>query len=371
MTVHAGKLERWLGQEKIELLQSQMRGWYGPPINIRDVPGSLWITGDGDFVGDFERGSFASALDNLRDHLKQFWARVDRERSFREHAFGVGFTSISDALSRSSQGFGQALGGSIVKVGATGNVLHGNSLWAATGNPPAGGAASAAPAGASPTKTTTGALAFDNPSTGTLHLIGADFACTVVNLTLLLYDRLFHVIKTMNSTAAEAVSGIPTRYQSTVPADSNYAGGNFVFPEVVTTLGATAHNWTGTYTDQAGVASTFQSGTGLASVAAQRVDLISGWFLGLESGDTGVKAITAMTCSALVATGAINYVMAHPIGIMAFPVINSLLPFDWLTNRQLAPRIFNDACLALMELPKPVITAATYQGMLHAVSAAP
>jgi len=53
---------------------------------------------------------------------------------------------------------------------------------------------------------------------------------------------------------------------------------------------------------------------------------------------------------------------------MSFPVINSILPFDWLTNRQLAPRIFNDACLAFYEISKPATTATGYHGMIYAVS---
>ena len=35
-----------------------------------------------------------------------------------------------------------------------------------------------------------------------------------------------------------------------------------------------------------------------------------------------------------------------------------------------AKRIFNDAALALFELPKPATTATTYNGMLYATSAA-
>ncbi|WP_311965189.1 hypothetical protein, partial [Acinetobacter baumannii] len=62
-------------------------------------------------------------------------------------------------------------------------------------------------------------MAFDNPSSGTLHLIGADFSASVANNAVMLYDRIFDVAKTMNSTATEAVTGVPTRYQSTVWTD--------------------------------------------------------------------------------------------------------------------------------------------------------
>jgi hypothetical protein len=374
MAIHAQKLERWLGADKIAHLQSSMAGWYGPPINIGDCPGSVWITADGDFIGDFGRGGFASALDHLRDHLKQFWRRVEIERGFSEYQFGVGFTSISDALARSSGGNGQLINGNVGKVGSTGVVGVASSLWRNGTNPPAGAAGSAAPGGRSPTSATTGAMAFTNPSSGTLHLVGADFSSSVINNAVMIYDRIFDVAKTMNSTATEAVTGVPTRYQSTTSTAADYIGGNFLFIEVGgTALAATAHNWTVcTYTDQANAASTLPSITGNSGAITDRFDMpVNSWFCPLEAGDVGIKALTQMQCSAAVATGLINFVIGHPITNMAFPVINSLLPYDWLTARNQAPRIFNDAALALFELPKPATSATTYSGLLYATSAAP
>jgi hypothetical protein len=55
---------------------------------------------------------------------------------------------------------------------------------------------------------------------------------------------------------------------------------------------------------------------------------------------------------------------------MSFPVINSMLPFDWLTNRDQAPRIFDSACIAFLEPLKPATTATTYTGRLVSTSAA-
>jgi hypothetical protein len=97
---------------------------------------------------------------------------------------------------------------------------------------------------------------------------------------------------------------------------------------------------------------------------------VNTWFAPLASGDVGIMDLAQMQCSAIVATGALNFVIGHPIGVMAFPVINSLLPFDWLTNRSQAPRIFDNACLALLELPAPATTATTYNGIIYATSAA-
>jgi hypothetical protein len=372
--VHAQRLERWLGAEKMERLSAQMRGWYGPPINLRDVPGSVWVNGDGDFVGDFGGGFFASARDHFFEHVKRIERGLITPPGLREACLAVGFTSISDALARASSGEGQLLNGNITKTGPTGVVNVASSLWRVGASPQAGVTPSAAPGGNAPTKATQGAMAFNNPATGTLHLTGADMSASVINNAVMLYDRIFHVAKTMNSAATEAVTGVPTRYQNTTPTDPEYIGGNFLFVEVGgTALPATAHNWTVcTYTDQANAASTLPSLVGNASAIVDRLDHpVNSWFAPLEAGDVGIKALTQMQCSAAVATGLINFVIGHPIGVMSFPVINSLLPFDWITNRNLAPRILNDACLAMLELPKPSTTSTVYNGMIYATRATP
>lgn len=363
--IHAGRMERWLGAEKVSHLQRCMRGWYGRPICLLDVPGSVWVTADGDFVGTFNRGWFDSAL----DAFERFWIASGKP----QHGYAnAGFASISDALARASAGNSQRR--QINKVGPTGVVGATSSLWRVGPQPAAGSAGAAAPGGTAHVDSNTGGVLFNNPASGTLHLVGADFAASVINNSLMVYDRLFSVAKTMNSTATEAVTGVPTRYQSTTATDADYIGDNFGFIEVGgTALAATAHNWTTcTYTDQAGAASTLPSVTGNSAAIVDRLDQpLQQWFVPLESGDTGIGAWTQMQCSAAVATGAINFCIGHPLGFMSFPVINSLLPFDWLTNRDQAPRIFDDACIAFMEPLKPATGTCTYTGRFQMTSAAP
>lgn len=380
-SIHSGRLERWLGTEKVERLAGYMRNgggpgvrWYGQPINIRDVPGSVWITPDGDFVGEFERGSYDSALDSFARHVRNLWESAGKPVYRPDPCFNVGFTSISDALSRASSGNAQMLHGNIAKTGPTGVVGSASSLWRVGPQPTAGSAGASAPGGTAHASSNTGAMSYANPSSGTLHLTGADFSSSVINNSIMLYDRLFSVAKTMNSSATEAVSGAPARYTSSSTTATDYAGGNFLFIEVGgTALAATAHNWAScVYTNQAGTTSvTLPTVAGISGAIVDRFDMpLNTWFCPLATGDTGVKALTTMKCDAAVATGAINFVIGHPIGIMSFPVINSLLPFDWLTNRLQAPRIFDSACLALFELPKPTTTATTYTGLIYATAAA-
>lgn len=366
--IHAQRIERWLGAEKIAHLESCMRGWYGRPICLLDVPGSVWITADGDFVGTFNRGGFGSALDALEDYMRRLWREAGRPQYGYANA---GFSSISDALSRASQGYSQRR--QINKVGPTGVVGVTSTLWRVGPQPAAGSAGAAAPSGTAHVSSDTGAVAYSNPASGTLHLVGADFAASVVSNSLLLYDRLFSVAKTMASTSTEAVTGVPTRYQSTTATDPDYIGDNFGFIEVGgTALAATAHNWTTClYTDQANASSTLPSVTGNSAGIVDRLDQpAQQWFVPLESGDVGIKAWTQMQCSASVATGAINFCIGHPLGFMSFPVINSLLPFDWLTNRDQAPRVFDNACLAFLEPLKPATTATTYTGRFQLTGAA-
>jgi len=365
---HAQQVETWLGREKIEHLQQCMRGWYGRPICLLDVPGSLWITADGDFVGHVNGGQFASALDYFETRLKRVWNAL----STPQYGYcNAGFASISDALSRASQGYSQRR--PFNKIGPTGVVGVTSSLWRVGPQPAAGVAPGAAPGGTAFSSSTTGALAFANPASGTNHLVGADASASVINNSLLVYDLIFGVVKTMASTATEAVTGVPTRYQSTTATDADYIGDNFGFIQVGgTALAATAHNWTTClYADQDNASSTLPSLTGNSGAIVDRLDHpVQQWFAPLASGDVGIKAWTQMQCSASVATGVIWFMIGHPLGFMSFPVINSMLPFDWLTNRDQAPRVFDSACIAFLEPLKPATTATTYTGRLVTTSAA-
>lgn len=381
-STHSGRLERWLGADRIEQLSNNMRHgggrdtkWYGPPIHLIDVPGAVRITGDGDFIGHLPRGGFFSAADALGEHFRRLWKEAGKPLYIPDAVFGVnsgGFASISAALARASAG-NKVPFLSWQKTGPTGVANAASTLWRVGAMPAAGAAGSAAPGGRAPTDATTGGYPFTNPSSGFLHLTGADFSASVINNALMLYDRIFDVAKTMNSTATESVTGVPTRYQSFTATDQDYAGGNFLFIEIFTALPATAHNWTVClYRDESNNdAQTLPSVVGISSGIIDRFDMpVSTWFCPLATGDTGIADLNQMQCSAAVATGAINFVIGHPIGIMSFPVINSLLPFDWLTNRDQTPRIFDDACLALFEFPKPATTSTIYTGSVYATSAA-
>lgn len=380
-SIPRGRIERWVGKEHADRLSSQMAGWYGPPINIRDLPGSVWIDKHGEYVGEFDRGHYFSMQDAFElavRKAKDYRRTLDRAlaKDGMPVYASAGFASISDALARASAGFGQNLNsGMLQKAGPTGVASVSSSLWRIGGMPAAGAAGSAAPGGRAPTKATTGAMAFNNPAAGdTLHLTGADMAGSVVYNALMLYDRIFDVAKTMNSTATESVTGVPTRYQSSTVGADDYAGGNYLFVEVFSALAATAHNWTTClYRDEADNDSqTLPSITGNSGAIIDRFDMpAQTWFAPLAAGDAGIKDLAQMQCSAAVATGSVNFVIGHPIGIMMFPVATAPMPFDWLTNRKQAPRIFDDACLALHEMPKPNTSATTYTGMIYATSAPP
>ncbi len=361
---HSGRLERWFGKDRLADIAALTAGpkWYGPPIHLLDCPGSVRLTKDGDFLGPFERGVFMSALDSLE-------AAARRAAKMPKYSFNTGFTSISDALSRGSGGFSRKL--PFNKVGATGVVSVTNSLHKLGPQPIAGVAAAAAPGGTAYVDSDTGGFTFDNPAAGSYRLTGADVSCNITGNCLLLYDRIFGVAKTMASTATEAVTGVPARYQSTTTTAEDYIGGNFGFVEVgLTALAATAHNWTVcTYTDHANAASTMPSLTGNSGAIVHRLDHPTAqWFAPLESGDQGIKAWTQMQSSASVATGLINFVIGHPIGFMTLPLLNTIFPFDWLTNRDQAPRIFDDAYLSFLEILKPSATATTYTGVIYMTS---
>lgn len=361
-STHAGQLERWAGKERLEQLSASMRGWYGKPLAIIDVPGTVKVGGDGDFHGIITRGRFLSALDDLELRIKSA-LRVPR------YGLAAGFTSVGDALARASSGFGQVR--SFQKAGSTGVVAVTSSLWRVGNQPGSGAAPGNAPGGTAFSSSSTGAINFANPAAGTNRLVGADISASQLG-SLLIYDLIFGCDKTMNSTATEAVTGVPSRYQSATDTDEDAAAGNFLFVQVGgTALPATAHNWTTcTYTDQSNNAGvTLPSITGNSSAIVDRLDHpASHWFAPLATGDYGIKALTQMQCSAAVATGVVWFMMGHPLGVCLLPVVNYVLPFDWITNRNQAPRVFDNACLALLEMTRPGVVGCAYTGNLYTTS---
>jgi hypothetical protein len=369
---HSDRLERWLGADAVDRVSQSMKGWYGPPIALHGVPGTVYATRDGDFAGECRDGWEASALDRALDVVKrlQRGARVASGR--QRHQLNAGFTGLSDLISEATAGakrreFSFAKGGTTGVVGAT------NSLWRLGSFPVAGAAAAAAPGGTVPDDTTTGAFPFVNPTGGdTQHFVSGFPIANVSINTLLLYDRIFAVAKTMNSTATEAVTGVPTRYQNATSGTADSADGNFLFVECGTALAATAHNWTVcTYTDQNNNAgASLPSVTGNSGNIGNRLDhpLSASWFCPLTTGDIGVKALTQMQCSAAVATGTVDFVIGHAIAWMPCPIANIVCGVDGINTAFNLTRIFDDACLAFLEVAKSATNSTNYTGTFTTVA---
>jgi hypothetical protein len=364
---HSHRLERWLGTETVERLSGGMRNWYGPPIAVAGVPGNVWACPGGDFRGVIAAGEYMHALDFAAQRLKRIFRNAARGQA---GTLNTGFSSLSDLIAEATSGKRYTF--QFQKAGATGVVAVTNSLWGVGNQPPAGANAGAAPGGSAPTNATTGAFAFTNPtSPDTQHFVVGYPVSSVVGNTLLLYDRIFNVDKLMNSTATEAVTGVPTRYQSGTGTAADYIGGNFLFMTVGgTALAATAHNWTVClYTDQASASSTLPSLTGNSAAIVHRLDHPAGqWFAPLESGDVGIKALTQMQCSAAVATGEIDFVIGHPIAWMPCPVVNLVCVADGINTSFNLVRIFDNAALTFLEVTKPATTATNYTGQFETVA---
>lgn len=361
---NSGRLERWLGADQAQHISHQFRDWYGPPVALAGVPGNVCISGGGDFVGRIDSGGFMSGMEMHFDRFMRITKRMSKEAVLHH---GAGFSSLSDMISKWTQSNkGQNLlfnkSSSVTTVAG-----RGATSWYLSGTPGAGAAGAAAPGGTVHAKGDTGSYPVINTTTGSegLFLVSGFAGNTTAVGAILLYDRLFSCAKTMSSSASQAVTGVPTRYQSTTSTDWDYAGGNFMVPEITSNLSATAHNWTVMqYTNQAGTtASIAPSTAGVASALASTIDLpVNGnWYMPLASGDIGVKALTQMQCSAAALTGGITWVVGHPLAVMPLFGFNTFTPQDW-TNSAFGPvRMYDTACLSTLIFPS---TANAFQPSL-------
>jgi hypothetical protein len=351
-STHASKLERWIGPNKAAELSALHKDWYGPPIALADVPGEVYCRGGGDFVGNIDAGGFQNYWDFSIECVNR---KLHQAFLYNKSQMATGFATLAALQQAGQNGYLQRI-----------NILHtvggsnsaGYDSWQ-TGVP-IGGAAAAAPGGTVYSKSSAHASAFRDAGSGrTLTTVNADFTQTVSpQFSGLICDRLFAVAKTMSSTASEAVTGVPTRYQSTTITDPDWCGGNFCYPYVTSGLPATAHNHTVCqYTDQDGnTAQSFPSQAGVASAAALRVDLPNGvWFLPTDTNDVGVKSISQLQLSAAI-TGGLTYVLSHPLYWVLCPMqqdsggaVKPQVGFgnNGINSAMQLVRVFNDAALYL------------------------
>lgn len=336
--VHSGQLARYLGEADVARLSAAMRGWYGPPIALGDAPGAVWCHGDGDFSGTLRAGYEASVRDRAADLLALAKRRV-RSVVRRRATLPAGFASLAEVMTADRQ----TLPFYKSQTTTTAAALIGCAYIA---NDPITVAATP-PGGTTYTNDSAGAMRFRNPPAGdTAFVLGAEVKSSVVT-SLLLYDQLFGVKKTINSTTAESVTGVPTRYQSTTPGAEDYAGGNFCGIATLNQSGTGAHNWTVCqYTNQAGT--TGQSFPSMGGHASPTTGLLDHqnmwWFLPLSAGDTGVKAISQMQCSAATATG-YDFFIGHPLAWFSSRVSALVSRAERTASAFGMTRVFNDACL--------------------------
>jgi hypothetical protein len=122
------------------------------------------------------------------------------------------------------------------------------------------------------------------------------------------------------------------------------------------------------YTDEANAASNMPLIAGISACAGAQIDLVLGsWFAPLAAGDVGVLNLLNMSASAAVATGAVDWVIGHPIAINACPIANIACLDDGLYTSMSLTHIEDSACLNFIELPKPATTATLYNGLLRVV----
>lgn len=365
MSTHAQKLERWLGAEQVAHISEKMRGFHGGPIPLANVPGRVWVGTDGDFHGPITAGGFAGLTDRTLSALAKNTRAVQRAlRRQMESTAGMGFSSLSDLISEATTG-GKRQQFMFAKTGVTGVANVANSLYDVGANPPAG-AISSDGTGTSPTNDTAGAIPYTNPTGGdTMHITTVTSTATVGSNNLLLYDLYYKCIHNL-ATDPQAISDVPSRYQSTS------AKGTFMTAFVTTALGAGTPTYTITYMDQDGnTAEDSAAFTIVGSAIARRFPFAAsvgnGWFLPFNSGDTGARKITNLNLSAT-STGKLQVQLCKPLvwipqGIANFPVI-----VDGINSAFNLVQVEDSSAMFFMEINKGATTATSYSGMIVMVA---
>lgn len=363
--VHAQKLERWIGGS-VEDIARAMQGWHGKPIAIAGVPGGVWAMPNGGFVGRTPVGQFGSLLDYAHDKLRGGLRRFE-SKTLQQHKLHAGFSGLGDLIAEATAGKRQKLVARKAGTasGAVGNATH---FFNSGTLPAAGGVGGTSGTGRKTTSANNGAIKFVNPTGGdTTHIVGITAQSNAVN-TILLYDRLWDMTynhATATSTAVDSANR-PDRYQTSLLAPSN-----FITTEVTTALSATAHTITVTYVDQDGNAAEAAAAysVSVSAVVERHNGPVGTWFVTLIGADTGARYLTNVAQSTITSvTGVSSFIVAHPLTWIPQPVANVAFILDGINSAFNFERVYDDACLALMDPTQAANSATTHDISITLVS---
>lgn len=204
-----------------------------------------------------------------------------------------------------------------------------------------------------------------NVSSATKHLtnIGAYSAvATAVPGVLMLCDLqgYFPGIN-MNSNTAQTLVGTPTL---------RYSGGAGVRAYLVaqSTTGATAHNLSMTYTNQAGTGSRTMPVTVSCTASAITPHIVHsgtaannyGPFLPLANGDTGIQSVQSVQLSAASGTASTAALcLVKPLATLPITTASVVAERDLMNQLPSMPRIYDGACLTWLYFAGAATAAST------------
>lgn len=234
-----------------------------------------------------------------------------------------------------------------------------HSLWKAAGFPAAGASPPAFSAGSGyiPTRSTTGAFPYSNP-TGSAYLAKLAAAGATVG-TLIIYDRLW-ACSGFNTTTLTTQT-VTTPGTLTAGRDPNTGDDVEPWLEVYTAPGATTATWTMTGVDKDGTSSKTWTYTHPANAESvgQMMPLLPG---GASPSSLGCQQVTSLLCSASSGTaGDIGITLLRRVAQIPLMLANVGMVLDALALG--LPEIFDDACLAFMVLASTTNTG-VIQGTL-------
>lgn len=191
---------------------------------------------------------------------------------------------------------------------------HAYSTWGVSGGFPVAGGVGTALTARQVTGATTGALAIGSASASeTLYLTTVGALNNLTGLgNVCVVDRLLdYYIDTLTSTSAQSMTNTLTLPE---PYLSNPTG-VMMFLEVTANIGAGTPNITITYTNQAGTGGQVATVNTMltAPVLGRVVAPVTGFFIPLASGDTGVKSVQSIQLSATWTSGTACLVLCKPM----------------------------------------------------------